>query len=110
MSTEAINILKNIEIIQKSIFVLLFIITGLGTISVIVNIIRLSIIRMILSMILVVSAMIVNIVSKFLTFDIIVHHISTKTLIPGIILLIMQILITVILLILTFKKKKIVKK
>jgi len=110
LSTEAINILNTIEIIQKIILGLLFVITGLGVISVIVNIIRLAVIRMVFSMIFMVSAMIINIVSKFLTFDLMIYNVNIKTLIPGIILLIMQILITVILLILTFKKKKIVKK
>jgi len=110
LSTEAINILNTIEIIQKIILGLLFVITGLGVISVIVNIIRLAVIRMVFSMIFMVSAMIINIVSKFLTFDLMIYNVNIKTLIPGIILLIMQILITVILLILTFKKKKIIKK
>lgn len=106
LSSEAINILNTIEIIQKIILGLLFVITGLGVISVIVNIIRLAVIRMVFSMILIVSAMIINIVSKFLTFDLMIYHINIKTLIPAIVLLIVQILITVILLILTLKKKK----
>ena len=106
LSAEVNNILNTIEIIQRSIYVMLFIIVGLGVISIITNIIRLAIIRMVLSMILVVSAMIINIVSKFLTFDIMIYHVNIKTLVPGIVLLVMQLLIIIILMIIIFKKKK----
>ncbi len=101
-----INILKSIETIQKIIFVLLFIIIGLGGISLIINIIRLAIIRMVSSMVLVVSAMIINIISKFLVLELIVYHLGINTLIAGIVILLMQIVITILLLILVFKRKK----
>lgn len=105
LSTEIVNILNAIEIIQKIILGLLFIITGLGAISIITNIIRLAVIRMILSMILVVGSMIINIVSKFLTMDLMIYHVDIKTLIPAIVLLVMQVVITVILLVIIFKRK-----
>ena len=76
---EVINVVKIIEVIQKSIFILLFVIIGLGIISLITNIVRIAIIRIVLSMILVVSAMITNLLSKFLTLDLMIYHINTKT-------------------------------
>lgn len=106
LSTEMINILNTIEIIQKSIYVILLIVIGLGVISIITNIIRFAVIRMVLSMILVVSSMIINIVSKFLTLDLMIYHVDINTLIPAIILLLMQVLITIILIITILKKKK----
>lgn len=106
LATETIDILTTIEIIQKSIYVILFIVIGLGVISIITNIIRLAVIRMVFSMILVVSSMIINIVSKFLTFDLMIYNANIKTLIPGIVLLVAQLLIIIILMINIFKKKK----
>ena len=106
LSSEVINILNTIEIIQKSIYVILLIVIGLGVISIITNIIRFAVIRMVLSMILVVSSMIINIVSKFLTLDLMIYHVDINTLIPAIILLLMQVLITIILIITILKKKK----
>lgn len=106
LSGEVINILKTIEIIQKAIYIMLFASVGLGTIAVIASLIRISSIKMVISMILVVCAMIINIVSKFLTFDLMTYNVNMKTLIPAIILLFMQLIIILILLIIILKKKK----
>lgn len=106
LSAEVNNILNTIEIIQKSIYVILFIVIGLGAISIITNIIRLAGIRMILSIILVVSSMIINIVSKFLTLDLMIYHVDINTLILAVILLLMQVLVTILLLLIIFKRKK----
>ena len=106
MSVEISDILKIVEIVQKPIYIMLLIIVGLGIISFITNIIRLAITRVVFSMILVVSAMIINIASKFLALDLIIYTIGINNLILSIGLLLMQIIITIILIVIIFKKKK----
>lgn len=106
MSVEINEILKIEDIIQKTIYWLLLIIAGMGAISFVVNFIRLAIIRVVFSMILVVSAMLINIASKFLTIDLIIYSIGINSLILFSGLLLLQILITIILSVIILKKKK----
>ena len=103
---ELLSVLEKIEIIKKTILMLLYILVGLGGFSIIVNITRLSIIRVVLSMIFVVGAMITNTAVKFLTINSENYLISENILKIAIGLLGIQILITIFSMINIFKRKK----
>ena len=103
---ELLSVLEKIEIIKKAILMLLYILAGLGGFSIIINITRLSIIRVVLSMIFVVGAMITNIAVKFLTINSENYLLSENSLKIAIGLLGIQILITIFSMINIFKRKK----